>query len=92
MFNTYINIPNKQFWFNIKLMDKNLRSDSKFKIENYWLGRFQNEFILDVNEHGKRPLTALPELLAYAQLNEIQTQHFKSEYQMTSINDDISWF
>ena len=40
-------------------MDKDKQSDPNFDITNYWLARFQNEYILNVNEHGKRPLTSV---------------------------------
>ena len=70
MYDTYISIPNKQFWFSLEYMNEDEQKDPNFNIENYWLARYQNEYILDVTEHGKRPLTQLSKLMAYAQLTK----------------------
>ena len=66
MYETYISSPNKQFWFSIQPLSKPL--DPNFNIEKYWLGRYDNELIVKVNEHDGKPLITIPKLMAYSQL------------------------
>lgn len=40
-------------------------SDPNFEISNYWITRYDNEQILNVNEHGTRPLNQIPRMMAY---------------------------
>jgi len=62
---TLIDMPNKQFWFNIKLVP-GLES---FDITKYRLARFNNEEIIDVTIHDKKkkPLKTIPQIISFAQ-------------------------